>query len=62
MSQNGKIGCGWYEDIVGDETDELQLLATGLLRDKLTEAFNLAKERKHEREIMRQSRQRDGEK
>jgi|GEM_PF-6383937 hypothetical protein len=50
MSQNGKIGCGWHEDVVGDETDEFHLLATNLLKDKLTEVFDIIKEKHNERE------------
>lgn len=49
MSQNGKIGCGWYEDIVGDETDEFHSLAADIMRDKLTEVFNLIQERHNEK-------------
>lgn len=51
MSQNGKVGCGWYEDIVGDETDEFHALATNLLKDKLKEVFELIKEKHNERKI-----------
>lgn len=62
MSQDGKAACGWYEDVVGDETEEVKELATNLLKDKLTEVFGIIKEKRREKEIMRErERQKDDE-
>ncbi len=56
IPKGGRIGRGWYEDepeenkILDDHSQtEICELATDLLKDKLTEVFNLIKERKHER-------------
>lgn len=56
MSKNGQIGRGWYEDAVerGEAEDlgtqfEINELAEELLKCKLAEIFNIAKERNRER-------------
>lgn len=44
--RNGGIGKGWHESL---PEDDFHILSLALLKDKLTEVFNMIKDRHNER-------------
>lgn len=48
--RGGRIGKGWYEDQVGEKPkDGLVEIASSLLKEKIEEAFEKARQKKEER-------------
>lgn len=46
MSQNGKIGRGWFPEEEIDECYDIKTVATILLKEKLEEIWRISRERK----------------